>query len=102
MKKINLTKVEVLSYDKNNYGKFFYEFVIKMKPKVILEMGSYMGYSGLHFASGLRDNKIKSQLILVDLWSNYLYRKCSKKDIINSFKINNFDKDKNLTIFNCL
>ena len=32
------------------------------------------------------------------MWSNYLYRKCSKKDIINSFKINNFDKDKNLTI----
>ena len=97
---LDLSEIEVLTYNLHNYGDFFYKFVIKNKPKIILELGSYMGYSGIHFASGLKENNINnSQLILVDLWSNYSYKKCSRKEILNNFKKNNFDKENNLTIF---
>lgn len=96
---LDLSGIDVLTYHKYNYGKFFYDFIREFNPKIILELGSYMGYSGIHFAKGLKDNNNESQLILVDLWSKYPYKKCSKEKIVENFKKNNMNKEKKVTIF---
>ncbi len=77
------------SYSLNGYGYLFYSIVRLYKPSLIVELGSFSGYSGLHMAAALRDNnEVKSRLVLIDLWENYTYRHCSKQHIMDNFERN--------------
>jgi predicted O-methyltransferase YrrM len=76
-KPLDLTGVES-SYKEASYGDVFYALVRIHKPRLVVELGTYLGYSGLHMAAGLRDNApVESALYLVDLWDDYPYRHCS-------------------------
>lgn len=69
------------SYKVAGYGSLFYSLVRTHKPRLVVELGSYLGYSGLHMAAALRDNApLKSALYLIDLWDSYPYRHCSMAD----------------------
>lgn len=66
------------SYKKAGYGSVFYALVRTHRPKLVVELGTYLGYSGLHVAAALRANAPdESELHLIDLWDGYRYRHCS-------------------------
>jgi predicted O-methyltransferase YrrM len=69
------------SYKEAGYGSLFYALIRTHRPRLVVELGSYLGYSGLHMAAGLRDNApLAGALHLVDLWDSYPYRHCSMAD----------------------
>lgn len=77
------------SYAENHLGDFFYSTALAHKPKLTVELGSFMGYSSLHIAAALRDNKdTESEFHLIDLWDQYPYRHCSMETIVQNFKKN--------------
>ena len=39
------------SYAENHLGDFFYSTVLTHKPALVVELGSFMGYSSLHIAA---------------------------------------------------
>ena len=79
------------SYAENHLGDFFYTTALAHKPELAVELGSFMGYSSLHIAAALRDNKdTRSELHLIDLWDKYTYRHCSLETIVQNFKKMNF------------
>jgi hypothetical protein len=88
IKALKLTGLES-SYLENTYGDLFYTVTKLQKPKFIVELGSYTGYSGLHMAAALRDlTDGQYHLTLVDLWDKYKYRHCSRETTRNHFRQN--------------
>lgn len=75
---LDLTGVES-SYKEASYGDVFYGLVRTHRPKLIVELGTYLGYSALHMAAAMRDNNtaVEGALYLLDLWDDYPYRHCS-------------------------
>ena len=85
---LDLSGVES-SYKEACYGGLFYSLVRTHKPCLVVELGSYLGYSGLHMAAGLRDNaSLASALHLIDLWDSYPFRHCSMADTKGHFAKN--------------
>jgi predicted O-methyltransferase YrrM len=77
------------SYKEAGYGSLFYSLVRIHKPRLIVELGTYLGYSGLHMAAALRDNGTpESRLCLIDLWDTYPYRHCPKEQTEQAFRRN--------------
>jgi predicted O-methyltransferase YrrM len=77
------------SYKEAGYGNLFYSLVQIYKPRLIVELGAYHGYSGLHIAAALRDHEpAESRLCLVDLWDEYPYRHCSQAQTEETFRRN--------------
>ncbi|OGH24593.1 MAG: hypothetical protein A3B47_03895 [Candidatus Levybacteria bacterium RIFCSPLOWO2_01_FULL_39_24] len=60
------------SYEKNNYGDFFYALMRVYQPKKVVELGTKAGYSAFHMARGLTANG-KGKLDCYDLWENYKF-----------------------------
>lgn len=65
------------SYEKNNYGDFFYSLMRVYQPKKVVELGTKAGYSAYHMARGLKVNG-KGTLDCYDLWENYEFSSVSK------------------------
>lgn len=84
---LNLDDVDS-SYSDENYGDLLYGLIRTHNPKLVVELGTYKGYSALHFAAALRDNKSLSQLHLLDLWEQYPYRHCSLEETRTAFDKN--------------
>ena len=77
------------SYIEHNYGYLFYTVTMIEDPDVVVELGTYQGYSGLHLAAGLRDRgRAASQLSLIDLWDMYAFRHCSLDTTVENFRRN--------------
>lgn len=86
---LNLESVES-SYRASNLGFLLYGLVRAHVPGLVVELGTYQGYSALHFAAALRDNEnIDSRLQLIDLWDRYPYRHSSIEVAQRNFKRNN-------------
>jgi predicted O-methyltransferase YrrM len=66
------------SYAKNNYGDVFERIVGTHGVCRIVELGVLYGYSTIHLAKGLKDNKsgaaAQRHLDAYDLWEDYPYR----------------------------
>lgn len=58
------------SYEKNNYGDFFYSLMRVYQPEKVVELGTKAGYSAYHIAKGLKANG-KGTLDCFDLWEKY-------------------------------
>ncbi|MDO8619481.1 MAG: class I SAM-dependent methyltransferase [Candidatus Daviesbacteria bacterium] len=65
------------SYEKNNYGDFFYALMRIYQPEKVVELGTKAGYSAYHIARALKDNK-KGKLYCHDLWENYQFSSVPK------------------------
>ncbi len=65
------------SYEKNNYGDFFYSLMRVYQPKKVVELGTKAGFSAYHMARGLRANG-NGSLDCYDLWENYEFNSVSK------------------------
>jgi len=75
--KFTLSKAELreweTSYNANNFGDIFYALVRLYKPELIVELGTGTGYTTLHMAKALRDDK-KGRIDSYDLWENYKFK----------------------------
>ncbi len=81
------------SYLKNDFGLIFYSLVKTHKPGLVVELGTYMGYSALYMAKALIENApdhLTSELHLIDLWDRYPYRHCSLQTTREYFIKNGF------------
>lgn len=65
------------SYEKNNYGDFFYSLIRVYQPEKVVELGTKAGYSAYHMARGLKDNG-KGTLDCYDLWEKYKFKSVAK------------------------
>jgi predicted O-methyltransferase YrrM len=83
------------SYEKNNYGDFFYSLMRIYQPEKVVELGTKAGFSAYHMARGLRANG-KGSLDCHDFWEKYEFNSVPQsvveenlkefKDIVN-FKL---------------
>lgn len=95
--KFNLDPPWYSSYEKNNYGDFFYSLMRLYQPEKVVELGTKAGFSAYHIARGLKANG-KGSLDCYDLWENYQFNSVPQstaqenlkefKDLI-SFKLAN-------------
>lgn len=77
MTPLDLTGVKS-SYQQNNWGSFFYGIVRALRPRQVVELGTYHGYSAVHMAAAMRDNGIRlSGINAIDLWQDYPFNRCS-------------------------
>lgn len=75
------------SYAENNYGLLLYTLVKLYKPKIVVELGSLAGYSGLHIAAAMRDNDTPDRAFnMIDLWDSYAFKHCSIETIHKNFQ----------------
>ena len=66
------------SFSESNIGATIFNYTLKLKPTVILEVGALNGYSSLCFIQALKTlNSIHSKLITIDLFDDYPYNNCS-------------------------
>ena len=65
------------SYEKNNYGDFFYALIRLYRPEIVVELGTKAGFSAYHIAGGLDANG-KGHLYCYDLWENYEFNSVPK------------------------
>jgi hypothetical protein len=79
------------SYKENNYGRIFKELVLIHKPELMVELGVLDGYSAVHFAKGLKENK-KGHLYCYDLWDDYDYKHGDFDSVYNTLKAESVDK----------
>jgi len=85
------------SYAENHLGDFFYSTVLAHKPALVVELGAFMGYSALHIAAALRDNKTtQSELHIIDLWEKPPSCDCSMETLVQ-----NFDRNELLNLPHC-
>ena len=87
MQSLNLKNIQS-SYAYNNYGDVFYYITKSFKPKVVVELGSYQGYSALHIVKALSEQNYNSEFTSVDLYDKYIFKYCAKKILLNNFKKN--------------
>lgn len=73
------------SYKQNNYGEVFYELVIKLRPKLIVELGILDGYSTVHLAEGLKNNKC-GRIDAYDLFEDYPFKHSNYSEIVEKYK----------------
>ena len=72
------------SYIQNNYGGVLYSLMLKLKPKVAVELGVLDGYSTIHIAEGIKQNfneDIAGRLVSFDLFEKYPYNHGDKKQV---------------------
>lgn len=65
------------SYEKNNYGDFFYSLMRVHRPRKVVELGTKAGYSTYHMARGLKENG-NGTLDCYDLWETYKFNSVPK------------------------
>lgn len=66
----SLNNAVTSSYSKNDLGLVIYDYVIKRKPKRVVELGTLHGYSAICMGLALRDNGF-GKFTCYDLWDNY-------------------------------
>lgn len=62
-----------------------YDLVEKKKPKVIVELGSYLGCSTFAFAQACKDNHIPCEIHAIDSWAGDEHGGFYNEDIYESF-----------------
>jgi len=99
------------SYEKNNYGDFFYSLIRAYQPEKVVELGTKAGFSAYHIARGLKTNG-KGSLDCFDLWEKYKFNSVPKsvaeenlkefRDIINLKSDDVIDVDKTYKMIDIL
>ena len=75
--RMNTMQTWLSSYEKNNYGDFFYALMRLYQPEKVVELGTKAGYSAYHIARGLQANG-KGTLDCYDLWEKYPFHSVPK------------------------
>ncbi len=69
---------------------FFREIIEKVKPSLIIEIGSFLGQSTITMANALKDFKLNSKIICVDTWlgssEHWRSDKCNLMSLFNYFE----------------
>lgn len=67
------------SYRENDLGRTLYDLVLKLKPKLILEIGSLYGYSTVAMAMAL-DEIGEGKIVSYDLFDKYEFKHSSQEN----------------------
>jgi predicted O-methyltransferase YrrM len=78
-------KIESSYYD-NDLGKTIYEWVLNVKPKVVVEFGCLYGYSTVAIGLALKELG-QGKLKCYDLWENYQYKHSTIQQTIENVKL---------------
>jgi len=78
-------KIESSYYD-NDLGKTIYEWVLNVKPKVVVEFGCLYGYSTVAIGMALKELG-QGKLKCYDLWENYQYKHSTIQQTIENVKL---------------
>jgi len=78
-------KIESSYYD-NDLGKTIYEWVLEVKPKVVVEFGCLYGYSTVAIGMALKELG-QGKLKCYDLWENYQYKHSTIQQTIENVKL---------------
>lgn len=81
----NLHKDVISSYSVNDLGISIYEYVIKKKPSVVIELGTLHGYSAICIGLALKDNGF-GKLVCYDLWDDYEFTHTSLDKTLKTIK----------------
>jgi len=81
----NLHKDVISSYSVNELGISIYEYVIKKKPNIVIELGTLHGYSAICIGLALKDNGF-GKLTCYDLWDDYEFTHTSLEKTLNTIK----------------
>lgn len=73
------------SWSNGEYDLFFYGLVRGLRPKLVVELGTYAGYSAYCMASALKDNGF-GRLDCYDLWENYPFNHVFIKEAKENLK----------------
>lgn len=73
------------SYYQNDIGKTIYEWVLKTKPKTVIEFGCLYGYSTVAIGLALKELG-QGKLKCYDLWENYKYKHSTIQQTIKNVK----------------
>ncbi len=65
-------------------GNYLYNYVLRMKPKLILELGVLNGYSTSCFLQAIRDLPRITRIVSVDLFDLYEYNSCPLNTYVNN------------------
>lgn len=69
---------------------FFKEIIEKVKPSIIIEIGSYLGQSAITMANALKDFSLDSNIFCVDTWlgspEHWRSDKCNCMSLFNYFE----------------
>lgn len=76
------------SYQLNDYGDVLYYLVKSFKPRTVVELGSYQGYSAIHILSALSEQSYNSSFTSIDLYEKYIYEHSTQKVVLNNLKKN--------------
>ena len=69
------------------HKRFAYDYVRFIKPKVIVELGSYYGCSAFSFLQAVKDGSLESEFYGVDTWAGDDYTQTDyKEDIYGAYK----------------
>lgn len=78
----------MLKYSPWSGHRFFgYDLIANMKPKVVVELGSFYGCSMFAFAQAVKDQQLDTKLYAIDLWEVFdkFTEEDYKEDIYSSF-----------------
>jgi len=80
-------------YFKPNIGKTIYDYVIKTKPKIIVEFGVLFGFSTICMAQAIRDLNNDGKIYAFDLWEKSEYNHGQTMKIVQD-NLKTFDLQK--------
>lgn len=66
----------------------FTQFILETRPSIIIELGSYLGWSAITMAKICRDNNIDCKILCVDTWLGSIEH--WRKDLCNSLHEYNY------------
>jgi predicted O-methyltransferase YrrM len=73
------------SYQNNNLGKTLYDWVIFLKPEVIIDFGVLNGYSAIAMAMACKENG-KGKVKIYDIFEKYEYNHSNFEKLIKNIK----------------
>lgn len=79
------------SYSDNHIGITLYDYVRKLKPKSVIELGTLHGYSAVCIGLALKDNGF-GKLTCYDLWDKYEFNSTTiekTREVIERYKLSN-------------
>lgn len=82
----NSPELNIAPYFKPKIGKILYDYIIKLKPKVIVEFGVLEGFSTICMAQALKKLG-RGNIYSYDLWNSYPYKHSSKEKVLKNLKL---------------
>lgn len=79
-------KNDLKNYTWSGHINFAYDLVRNLKPKRLVELGTYKGTSFFAFSQGAKDENLETELVCVDIWQGDEQTDFYGKNVFDEFK----------------